>query len=93
MTARAKYERMRAVHLNAVQAALVDHGSRLDWTPEQIECYRVHRLRELLAYARQRSPFHARRLRTLDLSSATVADLAMVPIMTKQEGHRPQAQP
>jgi phenylacetate-CoA ligase len=85
MTARAKYERMRAVHLNAVQAALVDHTARLDWTPEQIECYREHQLRALLSFARQRSPFHARRLRALDLSSVTVADLASVPVMTKKE--------
>jgi phenylacetate-CoA ligase len=85
MTARAKYERMRSVHLHAVQAALVDHAARLDWSRDQIDCYRVHRLRELLAYARQRSPFHARRLRALDLSSASVADLASLPMMTKQE--------
>jgi phenylacetate-CoA ligase len=85
MTARAKYERMRAVHLNAVQAALVDHTARLDWTPEQIERYREHQLRALLSFARERSPFHARRLRALDLSSVTVADLVSVPVMTKTE--------
>jgi phenylacetate-coenzyme A ligase PaaK-like adenylate-forming protein len=85
MTARSKYERMRAAHLNAVQAALIDHTARLDWTPEQIECYREHQLRALLSYARQRSPFHARRLRALDLSSASVADLASLPMMTKAE--------
>ena len=85
MTARSKYERMRAVHLNAVQAALVDHTARLDWAPEQIERYREHQLRALLSYARQRSPFHARRLRALDLSTASVADLASVPMMTKAE--------
>jgi len=76
---------MRAVHLNAVQAALVDHTARLDWAPEQIERYREHQLRALLSYARQRSPFHARRLRALDLSTASVADLASVPMMTKAE--------
>ncbi|MBE1549794.1 phenylacetate-coenzyme A ligase PaaK-like adenylate-forming protein [Mycobacterium sp. OAS707] len=85
MTARAKYERMRAVHLNAVQAALVDHSARLDWTPAQIEHYREHQLRALLSFARQRSPFHARRLRALELSSVTVADLASVPVMTKAD--------
>jgi phenylacetate-coenzyme A ligase PaaK-like adenylate-forming protein len=85
MTALAKYERMRAVHVSAVQAALVDHVARLDWSCEQITHYRQHRLRELLAYARQRSPFHARRLRALDLSSVSVADLASVPVMTKAE--------
>jgi phenylacetate-CoA ligase len=85
MTARAKYERMRAVQLNAVQAALVDHTARLAWTPGQIQYYREHQLRALLSFARQRSPFHARRLRALDLSSATVADLASVPVMTKAD--------
>jgi phenylacetate-CoA ligase len=85
MSARAKYERMRAVHLNAVQAALVDHSARLDWTTEQIERYREHQLRALLSFARERSPFHARRLRALDVSSATVADLASVPVMTKAD--------
>jgi phenylacetate-CoA ligase len=85
MTARSKYERMRATHLNEVQAALVDHTARLDWTREQIERYRDHRLRALLTYARQRSPFHARRLHALDPSSASVADLASVPMMTKAE--------
>jgi len=85
MTARSKYERLRAAHLNAVQAALVDHTARLHWTREQIERYRDHRLRALLTYACQRSPFHARRLHTLDPSSASVADLASVPMMTKVE--------
>jgi phenylacetate-CoA ligase len=85
MTARSKYERMRAAHLNAVQASLVDHAARLDWNRDQIERYREHRLRALLTYARERSPFHARRLRALDLPSASVADLATVPMMTKPE--------
>jgi phenylacetate-coenzyme A ligase PaaK-like adenylate-forming protein len=85
MTAQAKYERMRAVHLNAVQAGLVDHTARLDWTPEQIDRYREHQLRALLSFARQRSPFHARRLRALDLASVTIPDLASVPVMTKAD--------
>jgi phenylacetate-coenzyme A ligase PaaK-like adenylate-forming protein len=76
---------MRTAHLNAVQAALVDHTARLDWSRDQIERYREHRLRALLSYARQRSPFYARRLRALDLPSASVADLPSVPMMTKAD--------
>jgi phenylacetate-coenzyme A ligase PaaK-like adenylate-forming protein len=79
------YEQLRAAHLEAVQAALTDHIARLDWSREQIGRYRDHRLRGLLAYARERSPFHARRLRDLDPSSASVADLASVPMMTKTD--------
>ncbi len=80
---RAAYERMRVAHLSAVQASLEDHVTRLDWSRQQIEDYQNHRLRALFAYAKERSPFHARRLRGLDLSCASVADLASLPMMTK----------
>lgn len=79
------YERLRAAHLAAVQAALEDHMARLDWPRERIERYRDHRLRALLAYARERSPFYAARLRELDPATATVADLARLPVLTKAE--------
>jgi phenylacetate-coenzyme A ligase PaaK-like adenylate-forming protein len=79
------YEHMRAAHLHAVQAAMDDHIARLDWPRERIDRYRDQRLRMLLGYARERSAFHARRLRGLDTSRASVADLAAVPMMTKTE--------
>jgi phenylacetate-CoA ligase len=82
---RAAYERMRAAHLSAVRAALEDHVTRVDWSRQQIEDYQNHRLRALLAYARERSPFHAPRLRALDPACTSVADLASLPVMTKQE--------
>jgi phenylacetate-coenzyme A ligase PaaK-like adenylate-forming protein len=79
------YERLRAAHLHAVQAAMEDHIARLDWPRERIDRYRDQRLRMLLGYARERSPFHARRLADLDVARATMADLAVVPMMTKAE--------
>lgn len=79
------YERMRTAHLHAVQAALDDHVARLDWSRDQIDRHRDQRLRMLLGYARERSPFHARRLRDLDASRASVADLASLPMMTKSD--------
>jgi phenylacetate-CoA ligase len=82
---RAAYERVRSAHLAAVQAALEDHVARLNWSRQQIERYQNHRLRALLGYARERSPFHARRLRALDPSRASVTDLASLPMMTKQD--------
>lgn len=85
LAARATYQRIRAAHLDAVHASLEDHVERLAWSREQIESYRDHRLRSLLAYARERSPFHARRLRGIDPATASVADLASIPIMTKQD--------
>ena len=82
---RSAYARMRTAHLCAVRAALEDHVARLDWSREQIEHYRDQRLRTLLGYARERSPFHAARQRGVDPSSATVTDLAALPMMTKRD--------
>jgi phenylacetate-CoA ligase len=79
------YQRVRAAHLHAVQAAMDDHIARLDWPRQRIERHRDHRLRMLLGYARERSPFHAGRLRGLDPSRASVSDLAALPVMTKQD--------
>lgn len=82
---RKRYERLRAAHLGAVGAAMEDHIARLDWRRDQIERHQTQRLRSLLTYARARSPFHARRLAGLNPSLATVADLASLPVMTKQD--------
>jgi phenylacetate-CoA ligase len=62
-----------------------DHIVRLDWQREQIERHRDQRLRMLLGYARERSPFHTQRLSGLDPSRASVSDLASLPVMTKQD--------
>jgi phenylacetate-CoA ligase len=83
--ARESYERVRAAHIDAVSAALADHVDRIDWTREQIERHQTQRLRSLMAYAMQRSPFHARRLHGIDPSVVTAADLAGVPMMTKSQ--------
>ena len=83
--ARASYVRLRAAHLAAVQGALGDHIGRLTWSRQQIEHHQTARLRSLLAYARERSPFHARRLSGVDPSVATAGDLARIPVMTKAE--------
>jgi phenylacetate-CoA ligase len=84
-TARTAYARLRSAHLHAVRAALEDHAARVDWPRAQIERHRTERLRALLAYARERSPFHAARMGELDPTSATVDDLARLPPMVKQD--------
>lgn len=82
---RTSYQRIRAAHLGAVHAALEDHVARLDWSRDQIDRHREQKLRSVLAYARERSPFYAERLRGVDVDAATVADLASVPMLTKAE--------
>jgi phenylacetate-coenzyme A ligase PaaK-like adenylate-forming protein len=79
------YERLRAAHLHQISAALDDHVGRVGWSRERIEHHRTERLRALLTYARERSPFHAARMRGFDPSAATVADLERLPPMTKRE--------
>jgi len=81
----AAYEHLRAAHLGAVRAALEDHVARLDWPRRRIERYRTERLRSLLGFARERSPFHAARMAGLDPATVTVHDLARLPPMVKQE--------
>ena len=82
---KAAYERLRAAHLTAVRASLEDHVARLDWPHQRIERYQTERLRSLLAYARERSPFHAARMANIDPATATIDDLARLPPMLKQE--------
>jgi phenylacetate-CoA ligase len=82
---RGSYARLRVAHLHQIRAALEDHVERVGWPRERIERYRTERLRALLGYARERSPFHAARMRGFDPSTATVADLARLPSMTKRE--------
>jgi phenylacetate-CoA ligase len=82
---KAAYEHLRAAHLNAVRASLEDHVARLEWPRERIEHYRTERLRLLLAFARERSPFHAARMADIDPATATVEDLERLPPMVKQD--------
>ena len=82
---RTEYERIRAAHLYAVQAALDDHVGRLEWSAEQIRRHRDRRLRSVLAYARERSPYYADRLKGLDVENVHAADLVSVPMLTKAD--------
>src|SRR5690349_2790062 len=82
------YKRLRTAHVLAIRAALDDHVRRLDWSREEIERHRTARLRGLLCFARERSPFHAARIDGIDPSSATIDDLSRLPPMLKREAQR-----
>ena len=58
---------------------------RLGWDRAQIEADQNEQLRSLLTYAVEHSPFHARRLRGVDLASVHPGDLSALPVMTKAE--------
>ena len=82
---KAAYEQLRAAHLECGTGLLEDHVARLDWPHQRIEDYRTAKLRSLLGFARERSPFHAARMADIDPATATIEDLARLPPMAKQE--------
>jgi phenylacetate-CoA ligase len=75
--------------LNRQQAAVRDGylaaSRRLRWPAERLAQERERRLRELLAWSVERSPFHRERLRGVDVANFTEADLPTLPIMTKTD--------
>jgi phenylacetate-coenzyme A ligase PaaK-like adenylate-forming protein len=81
----ADYERLRERHLTEFSALVPEHLDRLRWPVERIREERERRLRTLLAAACERSSWHAGRLAAVDPATATEADLARVPPMTKDD--------
>ena len=81
----ADYERLRERHLAEFSALIPEHLERLHWPVERIREEREQRLRALLAAARERSAWHAGRLAAVDPATATEADLARIPPMTKDD--------
>jgi phenylacetate-CoA ligase len=55
------------------------------WDARQLASYQRERLRTLLARAIAQSPFHARRLAGIDPGRFELADLARLPVMTKEQ--------
>ena len=62
---------------------LAQYTPRLSWDPSELAACQRERLRVLLAHAAEHSPFHARRLRGMEVSHFEVDDLARLPVMTK----------
>lgn len=55
------------------------------WPPERLASAREHQLRRLLAIAKKRSPWHARRLAKIIPENFREADIERLPVMTKQD--------
>jgi phenylacetate-CoA ligase len=75
----------RREQLAAVAKRLPAHVARLAWSQDQIKAERQRALRETLAFAKTKSPWHAERLSRVDADSFTEADLARLPVMTKAD--------
>jgi phenylacetate-CoA ligase len=75
----------RREQLAAVATRLPAHVARLSWSKDQIRSERQRALRETLAFAQAKSPWHAKRLDGVDAASFAEADLARLPVMTKTD--------
>jgi phenylacetate-CoA ligase len=64
---------------------LPEHLARLDWDAGRLAAHQRDRLRTLLAHAVEHSPFHARRLKGVDVDRFELAGLARLPTMTKAD--------
>ncbi|HEY1620781.1 MAG TPA: hypothetical protein VGG25_24370 [Streptosporangiaceae bacterium] len=62
-----------------------EYARRPDWSAGQILAERQRALRELIAVAKARSPWHARRLAGIDPREVTEGNLAGLPVMTKAD--------
>ena len=76
---------LRARYGEAFGTRLPDHIRRLPWDAGRLAGYQRERLRELLACAIKRSPFHARRLDGIDPGRFELDDLASLPVMSKEQ--------
>jgi phenylacetate-CoA ligase len=76
---------LRARYAEAFRARLGDHIQRLSWDAGRLAAHQRERLRALLACAIEGSPFHARRLGGIDPERFELADLAGLPVMSKEQ--------
>jgi phenylacetate-CoA ligase len=78
-------DELRRSHRAEVAAGIFAHAKRLRWSRSQLENERQERLRDLLAWSVERSPFHAKRLTGVEPARFTEADLVTLPVMTKDD--------
>jgi phenylacetate-coenzyme A ligase PaaK-like adenylate-forming protein len=78
-------EELRRLHQADVASGVLPHAKRLRWSAERLDSERQTRLRDLLAWSIEHSPFHAERLEGVDPTVFTEADLSSLPVMTKDE--------
>ncbi len=81
----ASYEEIRQQHIAVLTGMIPEHLERLNWSRRQIDAERQSRLRELVQVAKERSPWHARRLTHINADTVTEADLEAIPPMTRDD--------
>jgi phenylacetate-coenzyme A ligase PaaK-like adenylate-forming protein len=79
------YAELLASQRRAVSDGIFAAVRRLRWPAERLAAERERRLRELLAFAAQRSPLWRERLAHIDPETFTEADLPKLPVLTRTD--------
>ena len=79
------YEQLVRRQRAELQDAYLKGVRRLRWDAGRLAAERERRLRELLVWAADRSPFWRERLAGRDLASVTESDLPSLPVLTRAE--------
>ena len=79
------WDGLRQGVLTDMIAGATEHLARRSWNGEQIAAAQRSGLARLLAHAGEHSPFHARRLRGVDLEAVDPTDMSALPVMTKAD--------
>jgi phenylacetate-coenzyme A ligase PaaK-like adenylate-forming protein len=78
-------EQQRAAHNAYLGSLMPELVGRLGWSRVQIEDYRLRAIREILSFAKAKSPWHAERLARIDPSQAMWSDVVRLPAMNKSD--------
>ena len=85
VTTDSHYEQLVRRQRAELQDAYLKGVRRLRWDAGRLAAERERRLRELLVYAAEHSPFWRERLAGRDLANFTEADLPSLPVLTRAE--------
>jgi phenylacetate-CoA ligase len=78
-------ELLRARMAACAAVRVPSHLERLGWSAGQLADFQQQRLRALLRRAMDRSPFHTARLAGINPGEFELADLSLLPVMTKAQ--------
>ncbi len=80
-----EYGKLLARQQAAVRDGFLIASRRLRWPAERLAQERERRLREMLAWSVEHSPFHRERLEGVDAAGFTESDLPTLPLMTRAD--------
>jgi phenylacetate-CoA ligase len=81
----AEYEVLRQKHVAELIQMMPQQLERITWSGERLRTERQERLRALVRVAKERSPWHRKRLAHLDPERLREEDLEQIPAMTKDD--------